>query len=101
MPRDRPPLAVDAQPQIILIAWCDLAGPQHAARAFAIPEHDVNVVIKPPPRDEDREVGGDLPALQTGDKSGEMISVRADVAQASRGTAARRIGAPFGLLLSG
>jgi len=35
-----------------------------------------------------------LLTLQAGDKRGEMVGVRADVAKPSRGAAARRVGAP-------
>jgi hypothetical protein len=99
MPLERRPLAVYPQPQIILIAGRNLTRPQHAARALAIPQHDVNVVIEPPSRHEDREIRGNLLTSQTGDKCGKMVSVAADVTKASCRPAARRVSAPFRLLL--
>ena len=60
----------------------------------------MNVVIELPSRHENREIGGELLTLQAGDKGGEMVSVSANVAKASRGAAARRV-PPFRLLLAG
>ena len=48
-----------------------------------------------------REFGGQLAAIQSGHKTGEIVSVSSDVSQRTSGTALSRVGAPGGLFLSG
>ena len=42
-----------------------------------------------------------LLTLQAGDEGNEIVGVGANIAEASGGAAARRVGAPFRLLLAG
>ena len=71
------------------------------AGAFRETQHDLYVVVQAPAGHESGEFGGQLPAIQSGHKAGEIVSVSSDVSQRTGGTALRWIGAPGGLFLSG
>ncbi len=92
--------AVDAQYEAVLVAGRHLARPEHAARAALVAQHDVDVVVELAALDEGRQLGRDRLRLGSGDEAGEVVGVRADVADRAARTGARRIGAPLGLLLA-
>src|SRR5690349_20168016 len=94
-------LAVYAQSQAVLVAWRDLAAPQHAARAVVEAQQDVNVVVESATRHEPAQVCRQLARLEPGDEAREVVRVCADVAEAAARAGARGIDPPRGLLLPG
>src|SRR5204862_3934495 len=98
VPLDAAAAAVHAQAQVVLVARCDLARPERAACTAGEAKHHLNVVVEAAAGDEGGELRAQLADLKTGDVSGELERVRADVADAAARAGARRVGPPFGLL---
>src|SRR4029077_12322458 len=88
------------KPQPVLVAGRHLARPQRAARAALEAQQDLRVVVEPAARDKARQVGTHRVEREPRDEAGEMVGVRADVAQRAARSRLRRIGAPGRLLLA-
>src|SRR4029077_213420 len=65
----------DTQAQIVLVAGRDLAGPEQTPGAFGEAQHDLYVVVQAPAGHKSGKFSGQLPAIQSGDKTGEIVSV--------------------------
>ena len=93
--------AVDAQLQTVLVADRHLARPQHAARPPLVAQQNLHIVVELATRHESRELRKQLIGLKSCDERGEIVGMRAEVANAATGPRSLRIGAPFGLLAAG
>ena len=71
-----------------------------APRATGIAQHDMGIVVEAAAGHGGGEIGGDLGDIQAGDELREVIGMDADIGEAGRLAGARRIGAPFRLLLA-
>jgi hypothetical protein len=100
-PGQRAGLAVDLQHEVVLVPDLDLRRHEDAAGAADEAQQQVAVVVEAAARDEGGEVGADGLDLEAGHGGDQVLGVRADVADGARGAAARRVGAPLGLLRAG
>src|SRR5690606_18598574 len=91
--------AVNAQGKAAFVARRYLACPQHTAGSALEAHHDMYIVVEVASRDKGREIGGKRLKLKPGDEAGQIVSVRADVADTAPGARACRVGPPLGLLL--
>ena len=91
--------AINPQAQAVFLACGDLGTPQHPARARAVAQQDMGVVIDTPAGDKALQVGGELGKRQARDEIGEVEGMGADIACRTTRTRARRIGAPIGLFV--
>src|SRR5262249_29024611 len=94
-------LAIDAQAQRVLVAVCDLAGPEHATSTICKAQEHMCVVVDSAAGDGGGEVGEDMCGNAAGDEAGEMECVTAHVADRATGAGERWVGAPGGLLVAG
>ena len=93
--------AVNAEAEIVFVADGDLAGPQHALHALVVAQQHLHVVVEAAAGNDDADVGGDLLGVKLADEAGDVVGVRADVAERAGGAALRGVGAPRGLFLAG
>ena len=98
-PLDRPFGAVDFDEQVVLAAVADLAGRDGAQGAVFEADRGMAVVVELATGLENLQVATDRFGEQAGHVAGQIVGVRADVAEAAGRAAAGRIGSPGGLLL--
>src|SRR5215471_15727854 len=93
--------SVDPKPQIVFVPRRNLSCPKAAFRSTREPKHHMGIVVQASPGNKRTHIGGDCLASQSRHKAREIVRMRANVAERPAGTAARRVGAPLSLLLSG
>ena len=99
-PRQSTLRAIDSDGQRVLVAGRDLACPEQATRAIGIAQHDLGIVVERATWHEGAEFRAERAHGDAGDVVGEIVGVRADVADAASRAGALRVGAPAGLLLA-
>ena len=100
MPLEPAEFAIDADVEVILLAYGNLGRVEDALRAVVEAKEDISVVIERAAFDESREVSREFLDVQAGDELREVFGVGADVAEATGCARFGRIGAPGGLLLT-
>src|SRR5271165_2446740 len=80
-------LSINADAKIIVVARSDLAGPKHPAGAFLETQKQLGIVVETPAGNEDRNIGGNLPAVQAGNEAKKIVSVGADISETASRTA--------------
>ncbi len=76
-------VAVDPQPQRIVLAGRDLAGPQRTLRAAVEAQHDLNIIVEAPARYEVRQLRGHTVSAQARHELDQVIGVGTDVTEAA------------------
>ena len=99
-PLETPGFTVDPDRQRVLLVDRDLRGVEDAAGAAREAQEHVAVVLQRPAVDERGQVGAQGLDAKPGDRLGEVLGVRSDVADAATDAGALRVGAPVRLLLA-
>src|ERR1700733_12714449 len=99
-PVDTSGRAINAYGEVVLFSRRDLAHRQRAVRAVVEAQKGRRLIVEPPLRYRNTEVGAQLGDMHAGDVFGEVECVHADVADAASGPGSLRIRAPLRLAIT-